>query len=109
MQVRFGSRKKIQFTDKTHPAGGILSVVIAVLSLAGLLALCLVSSSEKGNSGILAGVFGLLLLLAGITGFVMAAKCYKKDDIYMATPALGTVLNGVLILFCLLLYIMGTV
>ena len=99
MQVRFGSRKKIQFTDKTHPAGGILSVVIAVLSLAGLLALCLVSSSEKGNSGI----------LAGIAGFVMAAKCYKKDDIYMATPALGTVLNGVLILFCLLLYIMGAV
>lgn len=109
MQVRFGSRKKIQFTDKTHPVGGILSVVIASLSLAGLVALCLVSSSAKGNSGILSGVFGLLLLLAGIIGFVLAAKCYKKDDIYMATPALGTVMNGVLILFCLLLYIMGTV
>lgn len=109
MQVRFGSRKKIQFTDKTHPAGGIISVVIAALSLAALVALCLLSSSEKGNSGIFVGVSGLLLLLAGIIGFVLAAKCYKRDDIYMATPALGTVMNGVLVLFCLLLYIMGTV
>ena len=85
MQVRFGSRRKIQFTDKTHPVTGIFSVIIGVLALAGLVALCLVSSSRKGNSGFLSGVLGLLVLAAGIVGFIMAAKCYKRDEIYMVT------------------------
>lgn len=109
MQVRFGSRRKIQFTDKTHPVTGIFSVIIGVLALAGLVALCLVSSSRKGNSGFLSGVLGLLVLAAGIVGFIMAAKCYKRDEIYMVTPAVGTVLNVMIILFCILIYIIGVI
>lgn len=109
MQIRFGSRKKIQFTDKVHPVSGILSVVIGVAALAGLVTLCVMSSSVKGNSGILVGVLGLVVLAASIVGFMMAAKCYKKDEIYIITPAIGSVLNGFLILVCLLLYVIGAV
>lgn len=109
MQIRFGSRRKIQFTDKTHPAGGIVSVVIGVMALAALVTLCLVSSSVKGNAGFLFGIYGLLVLVAGIVGFVMAARCYKKDEIYMVTPAVGTVLNVTIILFCILIYVLGVV
>lgn len=109
MQVRFGSRKKIQFTDKTHPVSGIVSVIIGVAALAGLVTLCLLSGSAKGNSGMVVGVFGLMVLIAGVIGFILAAKCYKKDEIYMATPAIGTVVNGLLILICVLLYVIGAV
>lgn len=109
MQVRFGSRKKIQFTDKIHPAGGIVSVVIGGLAVVALVSLFLLSSSEKGNSGFLAGVFGLLVLVASIAGFIMAAKCYKREDVYMVTPAVGTVLNITIILFCIILYVIGAV
>lgn len=109
MQIRFGSRRKIQFTDKTHPAGGIVSVVIGVMALAALVTLCLVSCSVKGNAGFLFGIYGLLVLVAGIVGFVMAARCYKKDEIYMVTPAVGTVLNVTIILFCILIYVLGVV
>lgn len=109
MQIRFGSRKKIQFTDKTHPVSGIFSVIIGVAALAGLVTLCLLSGSAKGNSGMVVGVFGLVVLAASVIGFILAAKCYKKDEIYMATPAIGTVVNGLLILICVLLYVIGAV
>lgn len=109
MQIRFGNRRRIQFTDKTHPVTGIISVIIGILSLLSLLALFLFSSSVKGNSGITAGFLGILVLAASVIGFVMAAKCYKKEDIYMATPAAGTVLNGLLIVACMILYVMGAV
>lgn len=109
MQIRFGSRKKIQFTDKVHPVSGIMSVIIGVLSLAALVTLCLISSSEKGNAGFLFGVYGLLVLVAGVIGFIMAAKCYKREEIYMATPAVGTVLNVLIILICILIYVLGVV
>ena len=41
--------------------------------------------------------------------FVMAIKCFKKEDIYMVTPTLGAVLNGIMVISCMLLYVMGAV
>lgn len=33
MEVRFGNRKRIRFSDKKHPKHGIISVVLGVLSI----------------------------------------------------------------------------
>ena len=109
MKIRFGSHKSIQFTDKTHPVMGILSLLIGLAALTGLITLFFLSSSVKGNSGMYAGVGGIFVLLASIVGFILAVRCYKKEDIYMTTPAVGSVLNGVLIVICLMLYVLGSV
>ena len=84
MQIRFGKRRRIRFTDKTHPAAGILSVVMGTVA-------------------------GLLDLVFSAVGFWLAMRCYKKEDIYMTTPAAGTVLNGLLVLGLVILYVIGAV
>ncbi|MBO5488977.1 MAG: hypothetical protein J5972_03625 [Eubacterium sp.] len=107
MIFRFGKRRRIRFSDKTHPAMGIASVIIGVISLVAMIVLFIVSGSRKGQADLGIGIWGLLILIAAIVGFVLAMRCYKKEDIYMGTPRTGSVLNGLVVLVCVGLYVMG--
>ena len=109
MLVHYGGRKKrqIRFSDKTHPALGIASSVIGVAVWAVLITLCIISYHAGGASGLAVGAFGILVLIGAVVGLVFAVKCYKKEDIYMLTPAMGTFLNGIMIIICTILYFMG--
>ncbi|MCH5253044.1 MAG: hypothetical protein J1F22_08765 [Lachnospiraceae bacterium] len=109
MQIRIGGRKKIQFTDKTHPVPGIISFILGILSALALCVLFVLSSLSKGTSGIIFGFLGVLVFLVSVVGFILAVRCYDKEDIYLFTPAVGSVLNGLLIILCMMLYIMGAV
>ena len=106
MQIRFGKRRRIRFTDKTHPAAGILSVVMGTVAWIVLIILVMISG---GKSGLVLGVAGLLDLVFSAVGFWLAMRCYKKEDIYMTTPAAGTVVNGLLVLGLVILYVIGAV
>ena len=56
MEVRFGNRKRIRFSDKKHPKHGIISVVLGVLSIIILLTLCIMSGHAKGRAGMVRSV-----------------------------------------------------
>ena len=101
IKIRIGKRRKIQFTDKKHPFIGIVSMLIAVLSL------IICSSMEKGRGGIQYGYLGIVNLALSVVGFVLSLRCYKKEDIYMTCPAVGSVLNGIIIILYLILYFQG--
>lgn len=109
MQIRFGKRRRIRFTDKTHPAAGILSVVMGTVAWIVLIILVMISGAAGGKSGLVLGVAGLLDLVFSAVGFWLAMRCYKKEDIYMTTPVAGTVLNGLLVLGLVILYVIGAV
>ena len=109
MHIRFGKRGRIRFTDKSHPVQGIISTLIGMGAVVLLCVLFILSSKAKGNSGLYMGILGMFDLAISITGFVMAIKCFKKEDIYMVTPTLGAVLNGIMVISCMLLYVMGAV
>ena len=49
MQIRFGKRRRIRFTDKTHPAAGILSVVMG--TVAWIVLIILVRRKIRTGSG----------------------------------------------------------
>lgn len=107
MQVQIGKRKKIQFTDRVHPVMGIVSLIMGVVAMGGLITLCILSGNTKGNSGLIVGVMGMLAMLMSIVGFFLAIKCYRRDDIYMVTPTLGSIVNGIMVIIFLLLFFMG--
>ena len=104
MEVRFGNRKRIRFSDKKHPKHGIISVVLGVLSIIILLTLCIVSGHAKGRAGMEIGALGLATMVLSIIGFVLAVRCNKEEDIYHVTPAVGSVLNGIMILLFMVLF-----
>lgn len=107
MHIRFGKRKRIRFTERSHPMMGILSVLLGIVALIVLFVLCYISGKEKGNSGIAIGVIGMLSMIMSIVGFFMANKCWRKEDIYMITPTVGSILNGILVIVFLLLFFIG--
>lgn len=107
MQVRFGKRKRIQFTDRSHPTMGIVSVILAVAALVMLITLCVLSGKAKGNSGLGTGALGMVSMIMSIMGFIMAVKCYRQEDIYMVTPTIGSIMNGILVVVFLLLFFIG--
>lgn len=109
MQIRFGKRKRIQFTDKSHPVQGVLSSIIGVCTVVFMCVLFVLSSRAKGAAGLYVGVLGMLNLAISVVGFVIAVKCYKKEDIYMLTPTLGAILNGLMVIGGMLLYVSGAV
>lgn len=107
MEVRIGKRKKIQFSDKTHPPRGIVSVILGGLALLILVILCIISGRAKGQAGIGIGFAGICALGMSFIGFVMAVRCSRDEDIYMVTPAVGSVLNGTLTLMLMVLFFIG--
>lgn len=108
MRIRIGKRRKIQFTDKKHPVMGIFSLLIAVASLALMLVLFIFSGMEGGKGGIIYGYLGIVNFILSVIGFVLALRCFRKEDIYMTTPTVGSILNGIIIIIYLILYFMGT-
>lgn len=107
MQVRFGKRKKIRFSDKSHPPRGIISVILGGISFLVLIVLCVVSGKAKGQAGIGIGFAGILALGMNVAGFILAVRCSREEDIYMITPAVGSVMNGTLTLMLMVLFFIG--
>ena len=48
-------------------------------------------------------------MVLSIIGFVLAVRCNKEEDIYHVTPAVGSVLNGIMILLFMVLFIKGAI
>ena len=107
MQVRFGKRKKIRFSDKSHPTRGIVSVGLGGISVIVLIVLCVISGRAKGQAGIGIGFAGIWALVMSVVGFILAVRCSREEDIYMVTPAVGSVLNGTLTLMLMILFFIG--
>jgi len=102
-------KRRIRFTDKKHPIQGILSTIMGILTLVILLLLFFVSGKAKGNADLMIGLAGILDMIASAVGFVLARRCYKKEDIYMTTPAVGSFINALVFLALLILYIVGLI
>ncbi len=101
-------RKSLQLTDKKHPASAIVALGFGILSLGIFAAVCLASSGSNGHAGLYAGAVGLLCFFLSIVGFVISWMSLRKDNIRPLFPTLASLLNGILLVFYLFLYILGT-
>lgn len=82
MEVRFGNRKRIRFSDKKHPKHGIISVVLGVLSIIILLTLCIVSGHAKGRAGMEIGALGLATMVLSINWICACRFAATKKKIF---------------------------
>ncbi|MCI7060627.1 MAG: DUF6142 family protein [Lachnospiraceae bacterium] len=103
-------RKKegLHLTDKKHPKQGIWSTVLGIVSVVFFLVLCFMSGETGGKAGVWIGILGVLCAVISIWGFVLAMLSLKMDNIRQLFPSLGVVINGIMIVFYLVIYIMGT-
>ncbi len=98
----------LRLTDKRHPAMGIVSAVMGVVSIILFAVLCYQSGRADGQAGMGIGAAGIGCLLLNIVGFCIAWITLRQENIRPLFPTIGAVLNGVLMLVYVFLYVWGT-
>ncbi len=91
-------RRNYMFTNRKHPDGAIMSVLLGIISLAGtVIAVCL--AYRQAHEGMIGyGVTGLLATLFALAGLVLAVMQIIKKDVFKLFPVIGLVLNLVVLM-----------
>lgn len=98
---------EIHFQARKHSVPGILSLMIGILAIAALAVVAWISGLNRGESGISAGIAGVVIFMVSACGFATALYSFKEKDIYYTASVLGVLLNGALFAVCLGLYMIG--
>ena len=53
------------------------------------------------------GLLGVLAMLFSVTGFVLAVRGFREEDVYYAASQIGAVLNGILFIGWALVCMIG--
>jgi len=101
------NKGKIHFSGRKHSVLGIIATIIAVLVIAGFLAISFISGVNHGNGGFILGIVGLILFIAAVAGFILAYRSFRKKDIFYIFPIVGIALNGLMIIVLFIIYMVG--
>ena len=101
-------RKSLQLTDKRHPGIAIGATLVGICSMVLFIATCFLSSESHGNGGITVGVAGLFCFALAGVGFCMSWMSLRMENIRPLFPTIASIINGLLLVFYMLLYIVGT-
>lgn len=97
----------IRFSSRKQSVKGIFALVIAAVTVIATGVLMVAVTGSGGNSGMLTGVFALLLMAASAAGFVLALKSLYERDVLSVLPVTALLLNGFVVIFYLCMYIIG--
>lgn len=100
-------RKKFKFQIEHESAQGIWGLVVSILVL--LVTAVLIFLSVK-NHGVVSKYFALIAILANLlalAGFIIALKALYTKDTHHGIPITALVLNGITVVFYLVIYIIG--
>lgn len=102
-------RKKdnFKFSGRSHSTKGIISVILAAISLCSIISSSIISTISHGNGGIFLGVIGVIALFISLVGFIFGIKGSLEKEVYYTVPVVGMIVNGILFLFYFVLYIVG--
>lgn len=93
-----GQKGNYIFTNKIHPKQGIMSVVLACISLASIGMSIYITFLHRGEALPSSAVAVLWAMIVAIVGFVLGIRAYRQTDIFRATAYLGIFLNGLILI-----------
>ena len=100
-------RYKYNFAKKKHSARGMISSVLAGISL-GLLAVSSVCSlAFHGNGGMYLGAMGLIAICISVYGFILGLKSFSDKNRDLLFCKIGSVGSGILMVAWLALFLTG--
>ncbi|HKM21121.1 MAG TPA: DUF6142 family protein [Lachnospiraceae bacterium] len=87
------AKKSFMFTTRHHSRNGIISVILGVLSLAGLIAAIILSFANRGATPLRLGGAGLVGMISAVLGFCVGMYSTRERDVYLVFPRAGVILN----------------
>ena len=100
-------RYKYSFTKQKHSEKGVVSTVLAGISLGLLLISAICSLCFHGKGGIYLGAAGVLAMGISIYGFYMGLKSFSEKNRSQVFSKVGALGSGVLMVVWLALFLVG--
>ena len=91
-------KKNYKFTNKGHSQKAVMSTVFGALSCISLIVLIYLSYLNKGDAPFKYGVAGILALVFGIVGMILAVLAVQEKEKFLLFGWIGVVLNALAIL-----------
>lgn len=104
---RKSERKGMRFHGRKQSGNGVAGFVISVVCVVAFLILCVISAAAKGESGMLLGVFGILVMAGCGVSLRFCLKALKERDVYVKLPFAGMIISGVMLVLLFCLYVTG--
>lgn len=103
-------RKKnsIKFSDKSHATNGIVSTILAGISLVLLMGMIILSYIQNGEAGIYLGSIGLSAGIISIVGLIKGIASFQERERYYLFSKIGSIINAVMLSLWIAIYIIGT-
>ena len=100
-------KKSFMFTTRHYSFTGILSIVLAVISLAGLILSILIAYYNGGDVDVHYGAVGLFAVLMNMTSVIGAFISLNERDTYVWVPKTALVADAADMLAWILLVAWG--
>ncbi len=100
-------RRSYKFTDKKHTKQGLASVACAAAALSLTALALLLAYRRGGQAGSIVGLLGLLAMLLSVTGFVLALRGFREEDVYLISSQVGVVIDGLLFILWAVVCVIG--
>lgn len=86
-------KKHLIFTDKKHTKRGIMSTILACISIVSLILAIYRTYEAKGEAGLNMGVVGVVSFLFAVTGIVLGVMGKMEEERFLLFAYLGIGLN----------------
>ena len=100
-------KTKLRFSYKEYTIGGVLSSMLACISLFVLGHSILLSFNARGEGTMRVGAYGFLSLVLSLFGLVFGILSYKEQDKRYGISFFGTFTNGIIIVLLILFILVG--
>ena len=86
-------KRKYIYTNKKHPTGAIMSVILGIISGVSMIAVVYLTYRAKGETIPGYGLTGLLAVIFSLIGFVLSAKSFQQKEAFRVYSVVGLILN----------------
>lgn len=100
-------KRGYKFTDKTQSKRGIIAFILAVISLAVLVAVIVCSFQNGGNGSMYLGSAGVSSMLVGLIALFNAVLSLREENSYRFFPYLATICAFLAVGVWAALYVVG--
>lgn len=95
------------FTSRHYSALGVVAFLLALCTVAAIVASVVISFSLHGDAGINLGGVGFFCVLANIAGAILSVAATKERDIYQWVPKTALAIHFICIAVWIVFVLLG--
>lgn len=101
--------REYMFTNRHYTRGGIIAMILGILSVLCFAAGILESFKNKGNGGSVVGLLGAGALLFSVVGAIIGIRSFKEEERFYTFSWIGSGICCIMAIFMIVITVMGRI